>query len=866
MQEPPAVAMLNRAGRRLSQLAVVGIGFALVGLVWIGAATAIRGHRTEAMSRIAADAGNAALLFEAQFRRQLLAADQTLRILEQEWQRDPAQFDLDAWERRVVVLTDVALQIFIADSDGTVRASTRADIIGNDISKRDYFQHAAALPADDEKMFMGAPVQGLTTRQWQLNLARRLDWADGRFAGVIAASYDIGALSGLFGTGGRGNGDMMAVIGTKDGIVRAGIGDAVPGNSIAGSALFAAMTAAPGAAWIGPSPIDGVTRVHGFGTVPGRDLEVVVGLDSDAAMAPSRDWERGVMLFAAGITALITMVTIVLLHAERSARQREQALARDRSVLADANAELAAAEARARAKTVQLGATLSGMTDGIMMVDAEMRLIEWNEHFAEFTGVPADILRPGLPMAEVLRGQALAGEFGAVDIEAEVERRMALLRSGATIGTVERVRPNGHVLEIRRAPLEDGGFVSLYTDVTARRQAEDRLRQAQTMAAIGRLTSGVAHDFNNLLASVIGNAELLTPSVSGDARSARRVSVILQAATRGATLVRQLLAFSRKQALTPTEIDVNAAIADMRELLVSTVGAPIELAFEPAEGLWKAQLDAVQFEHVILNLAINARDAMPDGGRLTISTANRRLSGPVRPDDLPEGDYVTVTIADSGTGMSEEVVRNAFEPFFTTKPPGKGSGLGLSQVYGVARQSGGGVQLVSRLGVGTSVSVFFPRTEAGAVVARPAQSAAPAAASAGPPRRILLVDDDPNVRETLTEVLTAAGFDVAPAAGGQQARRMVEAGLVPDVMMVDFAMPDMDGVQVAAAIRGRLPDLPVLFVTGYVEDEVIRNERWVLVKPFVTFALLQTLGEMLAQAGPRREAVSVVHCRRGGGG
>ena len=344
-----------------------------------------------------------------------------------------------------------------------------------------------------------------------------------------------------------------------------------------------------------------------------------------------------------------------------------------------------------------------------MMVDGDYRLMAWNPRFPEFTGVPAETLHVGMPMEEILRSQAMAGEFGPVDIEAEVARRLSLLRSGAAMGTIERARPSGRHLEIRRNPTPAGGFVTLYTDVTARRQTEERLHQAQTMAAVGRLTAGVAHDFNNLLAAIIGNAEVLHSQLGDHSAHGRRVAMILQTAGRGADLVRQLLAFSRNQELAPVLVDLNQVVRGMGDLMRATLGRAIRVETRLDERLWPALIDPVQIEHVILNLAINARDAMPDGGTLTITTANTTLGRDGATIDLPAGDYVVVAVIDTGTGMDEAVLHNAFEPFFTTKPPGLGSGLGLSQVYGVASQSGGGVRIESAVGKGTTVSVLFPR-------------------------------------------------------------------------------------------------------------------------------------------------------------
>jgi signal transduction histidine kinase len=370
-----------------------------------------------------------------------------------------------------------------------------------------------------------------------------------------------------------------------------------------------------------------------------------------------------------------------------------------------------------------LEATFAGMTDGVMFVDTDLRLLAWNDRFPDCTGVPREILRVGLTMEEILRAQAEAGEFGAVDVEAEVARRLVLLRSGGSTGTWQRARPGGRMLELRRNPMPGGGFVTLYSDVTARHQAEERLRQAQDMAAVGRLTAGIAHDFNNLLSSIIGNADLLVPDFDADPTLARRLAMILQSAERGADLVQRLLGFTRKQPLEPVAVDLNGIILGMRDLLQSTVGRSVRVETALAEQLWLVLADPVQIEHVILNLAINARDAMPEGGVLSIATTNLAGAAQRGGEVLPAGDYISIAVTDTGTGMTEEVLRNAFEPFFTTKPVGHGSGLGLSQVHGMASRSGGGVRIESAPGRGTTVTVFLPRAEPDALPVGPAATA-----------------------------------------------------------------------------------------------------------------------------------------------
>jgi signal transduction histidine kinase len=678
------------AVRRYGRAAVIIAALCLVALAWIGAHDAIRAHRSEARARVQAEVLAKALEFEQQIRRELLSLDQTLRILQYEWERDPSRFDLVARSGQAVVLSDVSLQLFVADAQGTVRASSRSAIIGTDVNNRDYFRHEASLPADDGKMFVGGLTQGQITRQWEINLARRLDNPDGSFAGLIAASYDANAFRRFYREVNPDAHGLIAVISVPNGEAwTLAAPDQPPGViDIAGARMFATMRQSTEGNWAGASGFDSTDRMFAFATVPDYGLKVVVGVDRAAAMGAAATWELTALLFTGGMTLLIILLAVLLLRMLDATRRRQEELAHERAILE---------------------ATLTGMSDGIMMVDGNLRLMAWNQHFPEFTGVPAEILQVGLPMEDILRAQATAGEFGPIEVETEVGRRMALLRSGASMGTIERPRPGGKQLEIRRNPLPGGGFVTLYTDVTARRQAEERLRQAQTMAAVGRLTAGIAHDFNNLLAAITANTEILQSQLSSDPAHGQRLAMVLQTASRGADLVRRLLAFSRRQELAPVLVDLNQIVRGMGDLLRATLGHRARIETRLHAELWSAIIDPLHLEHVILNLAINARDAMPAGGTLTISTDNRTLEGRDASADLPAGDYVAMTVSDTGTGMNDEVLRNAFEPFFTTKPVGSGSGLGLSQVYGVATQSGGGVQISSAIGRGTAVTVLFPR-------------------------------------------------------------------------------------------------------------------------------------------------------------
>jgi PAS domain S-box-containing protein len=387
----------------------------------------------------------------------------------------------------------------------------------------------------------------------------------------------------------------------------------------------------------------------------------------------------------------------------------------------------------------------------------------------------------------------------------------------------------------------------LREQVAERRQAEAALRQAQKIEAVGRLTGGVAHDFNNLLTIILGNLELLE-RVVGEGPALRHVRSAVHAAERGAKLAEQLLAFSRKQRLSPKPVDIDRLVAGMQDLLQRTLGALIVIETRLDAAPWPAMADANQIEIVILNLAINARDAMAGGGTLTIATSTVSLAAGDDPELAP-GDYVVVAVTDTGSGMSEEVRTRAFEPFFTTKEVGKGSGLGLSMVHGVAAQLGGTVRIDSTIGVGTTVHVYLPRA---AVVSASAPAAAPRdPAAVAPGATILLVDDDRDVRTVTATTLRTLGYRVIERSDGRSAlERLAEPGDIA-LLLVDLGMPGMDGLEVARHARRLRPGLAVLVSTGYAEDGAFSGPlggEVVLKKPYRAQDLATHIEDALARA------------------
>jgi signal transduction histidine kinase len=399
----------------------------------------------------------------------------------------------------------------------------------------------------------------------------------------------------------------------------------------------------------------------------------------------------------------------------------------------------------------------------------------------------------------------------------------------------------------------------LLRQIEERERVESTLNQLQRLEAVGQLTSGVAHDFNNLLTVVLGNIGFLERALSQlgvDGKLLRRLGYIRTAGERGAKLTHQLLSFSRRQRLEPRALDLNEVINAMRDLLHSTMGGSIRIDVKPQTGLWLAMADPTQLELAVLNLAINARDAMEVGGHLRIETANVRLGMPTTPEEPPPGEYVGICVRDSGTGMTPEVRAKVFEPFFTTKDVGKGSGLGLSQVLGFSKQSGGGVRIESRRGEGTAVHLYMPRAVVRELDA-PLRTASMHRSTASQKATILVVDDDDAVRDITADMLRDLDYSVLEASSGGAALDLLHQRVKIDLILIDFAMPGMNGAEVARFMRSKHPDFPIVFVTGFADREALEGlqHAHVIGKPFTSAELAEkiqlALGERVGGEGPK---------------
>lgn len=436
----------------------------------------------------------------------------------------------------------------------------------------------------------------------------------------------------------------------------------------------------------------------------------------------------------------------------------------------------------------------------------------------------------GRDRSEIL-GKTESELFPAEEAKQIVSANMSVAASGQARTFTDRkltTTSGVRTVETRMVPIANSVgrtalILAIIRDVTSAKSMEEQLRQLQRIDAIGRLTGGVAHDFNNLLAIIHGNGELIRDKLEDGSEEAEMAEDVVNAAGRGAELVRRLLAFARMQHLEPEPIDLSARLPNILSLLERSLGEKIKVQVKPSKRLWQAIVDPTQVDDALVNLAINARDAMPDGGTLTIETQNISLDEEYAANhvEVTPGDYVMLAVSDTGTGMSSEVVARAFEPFFTTKEEGKGTGLGLSQVFGWVKQSGGHIKIYSELGHGTTIKLYLPRARGQAEE----KMAEPEAATPKGDETIFVVEDNPNVRRTVIRQLHDLGYQTIEADSGAEAMGMVRNGASFDLLLTDVVMPGgMTGYQLADEVRAERPGSRILFTSGYTELAAASNQ------------------------------------------
>jgi two-component system cell cycle sensor histidine kinase/response regulator CckA len=572
---------------------------------------------------------------------------------------------------------------------------------------------------------------------------------------------------------------------------------------------------------------------------------------SGERLRPGPDWERvpaGVVLEERKLRRKDGTVFDAELSLRRTSEGRLQ------GILRDITERRRVEEARLAAQRTleRVIASVPGVVYEYVMVRGRPgRFAYVSERIEELTGVTA---------GELLQDpEALLRVVDPEDREAAgpVFRRASERLEPYAVNFRIRSRP-GTVRWLRAiaTPVQEGPALiwhGVIVDITEQRRLEEELLQAQKMESLGRLAGGVAHDFNNLLTLIRGYADVLASQLGGEDPRLEEVREIRHAADRGASLTRQLLALSRRQKLVAREVDLNELVRDLERMLRRVIGASIEIVTVTGPELGWVRADPGQLEQVLLNLAVNARDAMPRGGTLRLETARVQvppgaLDRSVR--GVPAGDYVQLTVSDTGTGMDADVLAKAFEPFFTTKPPGEGTGLGLSTVYGIVQQSGGAITVESSPGQGTVFRLFFPRVSA---ETPRAEEPSPAAREPLPSRgTVLVVEDEERVRRLTCRILEHYGYGVVEAADGPQALDLLRQNSPRvDALISDVVMPGMSGPDLAARARTERPDLPVLLLSGFTADElpgdVPQGSRQAfLQKPFSPEALATAVGDLLA--------------------
>ena len=594
-----------------------------------------------------------------------------------------------------------------------------------------------------------------------------------------------------------------------------------------------------------PPPVVGQALERGRQEMDQLRGEVSVGLGEEQRLLAVRDatraeQERLEIMFALG--AGILTLGILLIAAATLVRN---------------NVSLGLAE-RARAnEAAVLQATLDTVRDGIAYFTSDGLLCAVNAGFFRLLDLPESLAQPGHTRLSHLLA------------EGRPEQILSPPDSARGPVDVRHVVWAGRELDIYKAAVATGGFLIGIADVTTRMRAESMARQAQKMEAIGHLTGGVAHDFNNLLQIISANLDLAVAldEAKTSARLGQRLQNAMGAVARGSRLTGQLLAFARRQALDPRSVDLGRIIRDMGELLLRTLGEQIQVETVIAGGLWNTLADPTQVENAILNLAINARDAMPDGGKLTLEVANAFLDDAygAQHADVNPGQYVMLAISDTGTGMTPEVMSRAFEPFFTTKPEGKGTGLGLAQAYGFVKQSGGHIKIYSEAGEGTTVKFYLPRTRR----VQDADDVSAGAPAEGGNERVLVVEDDEGVRAAVVDMLTDLGYRVQRAENAQAALSLLESGGEADLLFTDVVMPGPISTRdFTKKAREILPGLLVLYTSGYTQNAIVHNgkldeDAFLLSKPYRKDELARKLRSVFARPAPQAAARAPAPARRG---
>ncbi|MEX1198006.1 MAG: ATP-binding protein [Pseudohongiellaceae bacterium] len=721
---------------------------------------------------------------------------------------------------------------YVLDADGQLVATSRtADPEPVDLSGMPDFQDAR--DSDSDNMSLGVPrtgTVGFSEGQRVVTVSRRLLDADGEFAGMVAAAVSLDYMLEFYDSLRRVPGDVVGLLDSEGVVIVRSPDSELAGTQASGELIYESMEQEGSTGrFIGRlADLGQPDRLITYELVPTRTLTVYVGLDVASVLASWRErmyFKVFIGLLAMGLFAGASFLVF------RFLRDRDQAL----HSLASSKREI---------ETI-----FTSISDGVVVLDRD-----WC-----FTYLNDEAERILQSRADELLGRNMWEAFPeGVDSLAYSEYHRAV-ESGEPARFTLYFAPLSAHLDVRAFPYENG-LTLYFQDITERVEMDERLRQAQKMEAVGQLTGGVAHDFNNLLTVILGNAESMVEELDAIKPGDRRMELvktqadmIRQAGTRASQLTHRLLAFARKQPLNPRLTNINRLIGDTEGLLRRTLTESINIELVRGSGLWEASVDPNELQNALLNLAINARDAMISGGRLTIETANMSVDMDyARMHGLRAGQYVTVAVSDTGTGMDAATVDRVFDPFFTTKSEGKGSGLGLSMVYGFARQSGGQVKIYSEPGHGTTVRLYLPRAAAGEQENLPDE---PVADGTEPlpegDERILVVEDDEMVRHYTVSSLKRLGYRVEACPEARPALDALRDNGPFDLLLTDVVLTGgMSGRELVDQAMPAHPELKVLYMSGYTENAIVHHGRLdrgvhLLNKPFRITHLARKVREVI---------------------
>jgi PAS domain S-box-containing protein len=736
-----------------------------------------------------ADSTNLARAFDENITRTVDAVDQQLLFFRDAYEHDPAGFVRWSWARRSTFVDNLQVQMAVADRDGKVIWSNLGPVpAGISVADRKHFRFQKTSTGDE--LFISKPILGRVSGKWTINFSRRLCAPDGSFDGIAVVSLDPHYFSRFYRSISIGKGAIM--LATTDGTIlaRAPEGEALIGAELPAAMKGRLLRGMIAGSYHAVSGIDHVERIYSFRRLDRYPLVIGVGLALHDVLAPYYLNTRLYLTVGILVSVASIIAGIVLARQRRSLDSSRQALA----------------------------AALENMSEGIVMIDADGTVAVLNQRAIAMFGLPSEWADAKLTFQQIVDWQVQHSEFANEDA-APPRFPRTVGPTGFPGGTdrYERTRPNGTTIEVRTQVTPNGGFVRTYADITERKRTEASLAAARVRAAhaermqvLGQLAGGIAHDFNNILQAVQGGATLIVKRAIDQESTQRLARMILDASERGASITRRLLAFARRGELRAEPVEVADLLSGLQEVLSHTLGGAINVELCLGADLPPLFADKGQLETVLVNLATNARDAMPEGGTLTFTAETDPTASATA--NLQPGNYLRLTISDTGTGMEQPVLARAPEPFFSTKPVGQGTGLGLSMAKGFVEQSGGAMSIDSAPGQGTTIRMWLPTTTR--------TETRPAPLPPAPPRveggqHVLLVDDEVMVRETLTVSLEDAGYIVSCAAEGAEALEILASEVQVDVLVTDLSMPGMDGLALIEKARKHRPGLSAVLLTGY---------------------------------------------------